>query len=635
MKKISKNQKRMKSFDRFELQYAATLMQTGQREEAYETLLPVMDKYPYEIPVLQMVNDLSFEANDMITAWITSYRLMELLPNEAIGYMNAAVAASQLNLPFSVVHYSDLYLQRWANESDANDIRQLKTTWEKLCAEVRKHDPVNTAKSNADLSLLEQANILVSRGDFQEGRRVCQKAIEVMPDTAAPYNNLGLSYVLEGNLPEALRIAQQTVERFPDNFHARCNLAQFLARTGQQSEAQKWAVTLQQDLPLIQESWEKLVESLSYIGDDKAIVKLYQQSQKNSKMPFQDFSPLVKHLMAVALARTGDGKTAEKLWKAILKDDPDLEVAADNLEDIKNSAGEQNGAWAFPFPQWFPRIWVEQVAELSINTHSQQAAKRRVERIFHDNFGMETALQIVLERGDPYGRRLVIELCSIYPVAGLAEFVQSANGTDADRAAASEYAVDHGLLPRGEAIKMFQRGKQTELLFLNYEIHNEPDRKYFPKPVQRLYTQSAEAVYKKDFDSALQLAQKAFELMPNDPSIMNQIALCLTELGKHKECEAILRQNAELHPDYLFARCGMANLCIRNGKLEEAKEWIAPLLKIARFHHSEFRMLALTQAELLKAEGKKDAARSWLNMLEQMIPGASSVPQIKRKSWLR
>src|SRR6476469_718163 len=111
----------MKSFERFELQYAGSLMQTGHWEEAYETLLPIMDKHPYDIPTLQMMNDISFEVDDMVTAWITSYRLMELLPDESMGYLNATSAASALNLPFSVVYYADLYLQRWGQEPDADD----------------------------------------------------------------------------------------------------------------------------------------------------------------------------------------------------------------------------------------------------------------------------------------------------------------------------------------------------------------------------------------------------------------------------------------------------------------------------------------------------------------------------------
>jgi tetratricopeptide (TPR) repeat protein len=635
MKKISNNQKRMKSFERFELQYAGTLIQSGHWEEAYETLLPILYKHPYDIPTLQMMNDISFEVDDMLTAWITSYRLMELLPDEAISYLNATSAASKLNLPFTVLHYADLYLKRWGQEPDADDIRKMKTMWENMCAEIRKNDPINTTRPNAELSLLEQGNLLISMGEYEEGRRLCQKAIELMPDVAAPYNNLSLSYAVEGNLSEALRIEQQTVERFPNNFHTRCNLAQFLARTGQLSEAEKLVATLHQDLPPELDSWEKLIETVSYVGKDNMIVSIYKQRLKEHITAAESFSPMIRHLIAVALARTGDRKAAEKLWKTALKDNPNLIIAEDNLEDIKNPAGEQNGPWAFPINQWFPRIWIEQLADLMTNVRSEQAAKRRTEHILRDTLGMETALQMMLERGDPIGRELAIQFCSIYPLPGLVEFVQSANGTDDHRMKASEAAVSHGLLPRGETVKMYQRGKQTDLLFLNYEIHGEIDRKNFPKAVQRLYEQSAEAVNKNDFDLALRLAQEALTLLPNDPAIMYQIALSLIQSGKQNEGAALMRQDAELHPDYLFARCGMANLCVQDGKLEEAKQWLAPLLKRSRFHFSEFQMLAYAQVELLKAEGNKDAARSWLNMLEQILPNSAPIQQIKRKSWLR
>jgi len=632
MKKAIKKQPRMKSFDRFELQYAATLMQTNRREEAYEILLPILDKHPYDIPTLQMTNDLSFEVDDAVMAWITSFRLTELLPDESIGFMNAVIAASQLAMPFTVVHYADLYLQRWGNKPDANDVRHLKTTFEKVCEEIRKHDPENTARPNAEMSLIEYSSMLVSLGEVEEGRKLCEKAIEIMPDVAAPYNNLALSYATEGNLTEALRIGQQTYERFPNNVQSRCNLAQYLARTGQQAQARELIASLFQTLPTQGELLAKLIETLSYLGDDAEIVSIYKRKVTGK---LESTLPIIRHLIAVALARTGDRKTAEKLWKAALKDDPDLLIAEDNLADLKNRVGKQNGAWAFPFTHWFPTAWIEKIADFGENIHSDQAIRRGIERIIHSTVGMETALPIILERGDPYGREFVIRLSQIYPVPGLAEFVQSANGTDEDRALASEAAVNHELLPRGTPVKVYERGKQIELLFLNYEVHGEPDRDQFPKHIQRMYKQSTAATSKNNFDEALQLAQDALVLAPNHPVLMNQIALSLIQLGKSEEGEAILRQNAELNPDYLFARCGMANICIREGKLEEAKTWIAPILKRSRFHYSEFKMLARTQFELLMAEGNRNAAQSWLNMLEDTVPDLDPLPQIKRKSWLR
>ncbi|MCA0455217.1 MAG: hypothetical protein LCI00_14675 [Chloroflexi bacterium] len=632
MKKLSKKQPRMKSLERFDLEYAGIMMQTERWDEAYETLLPIMQKHPYDTTVLQMMNDVSFEVEDIITALITSYRLVELLPDASTGYMNMALAGSQLQLAFTTFHYADLYLQRWGNEPEAADIRELKAVYEKACVSLRENDPIHTARPDAHLALLEQCELLVRSGFVQEARIFCEKAIELIPDTAAPYNSIVSVNILEGSLTEALSIAITTVERFPDNYHTLCNLVQLYVRLGQLDEAKVRIAAVKNKKVEHVEQWGKLIETLSYIGDDAEIVRLYQQNQKSKEFNVETIQPLAQHLIATALARMGDRKAAEKLWKALLKQVPDFDIAADNLDDLKSPAGEQNGPWAFPFYNWFPFQWIEQLIELTL-THNEKIARKRIEQIIRDTRGMETALQVLLERGDPEGRKFVINLSGVYPVDGLVEFVQSTRGTDADRAMASQQAVEQGLLPRGTPVKMYEKGKQKDRLFLNYEIHGEADRKHFPKHVQRLYEKSAEAVSRNDFTTGLQFAQEAFVLLPNDPGIMNQMAICLINLKRRPEAEALIRQNAELNPDYLFARCAMANLCSEAGKIAEAKEWIAPLLKRSRFHFSEFKMLAYAQAELLKAEGKHDVARTWIDFANQAMPTLK--PKLKGRSWMR
>lgn len=71
-----------------------------------------------------------------------------------------------------------------------------------------------------------------------------------------------------------------------------------------------------------------------------------------------------------------------------------------------------------------------------------------------------------------------------------------------------------------------------------------------------------------------------------------------------------MEYNAKLHPDYLFARCAMANYASIARKFDEAEAWLEPLKDQRRFHISEFRAYMNSQAQYLSAKGdRKGAAR--------------------------
>jgi tetratricopeptide (TPR) repeat protein len=100
--------------------------------------------------------------------------------------------------------------------------------------------------------------------------------------------------------------------------------------------------------------------------------------------------------------------------------------------------------------------------------------------------------------------------------------------------------------------------------------------------------------------------------------------------GKTDEAEAMIRRLAEDRPDYLFARTAMANICIDEGELDEAKEWLDPLLTRQHFHISEFRSLAFAQIRYWYAMEQPDGARHWVEMLEQVDP--DKVPDAWREA---
>jgi predicted Zn-dependent protease len=114
--------------------------------------------------------------------------------------------------------------------------------------------------------------------------------------------------------------------------------------------------------------------------------------------------------------------------------------------------------------------------------------------------------------------------------------------------------------------------------------------------------------------------RRAHAIDPNDPVVMNNLAAALANLGRLEETEAIGKRLVEHHPDYLFGRTALASLAARRGDTARAHELLAPLLSRRRFHYNELSALSLAQVNLFFAEGNREQARVWLDMLRQADP---------------
>lgn len=64
----------------------------------------------------------------------------------------------------------------------------------------------------------------------------------------------------------------------------------------------------------------------------------------------------------------------------------------------------------------------------------------------------------------------------------------------------------------------------------------------------------------------------------------------------------------------------MAELCLRQDRLDEVEGWLAPLRTRKRYHVSEFRALARVSFRKHAARKEFDDARQWINSLEEFDP---------------
>lgn len=611
------------------LRVAERLMEDGDLDDARELLYSLARKYPSDVAVLELLSTVSGGLGDARIMWYSNTRLLELQPDDAASWHDAAAACMTINAPFSASYYVGQFLERWPDDEESPSFRELHVALTKLCDDIRKNYPMAADHSDADLVLFEKARLLTEIGDFEEGRRLARFAVERIPDSASPLNNLSLSYMIEGNLEEALKISQQVVERFPGNLHAYANIIQYLVRLGRPGEARQAAEKLK-SLPLVEsDDWVKRSEALSYLGDDEAVIETYRLVE-NDKSSEKSTWALGYHLAAVAFARQGDEKQARRLFRAALEFDPNMSLARDNLEDLDAPIDERTGPWSFAFGQWIPEQWVEDILNRATGRKVSEAAIARImQRAMHDHPELASMIPILLERGDPVACNFALSFAITLKLPVLRDFVLGRHSMDEQRMRAGYAAVDLDLLPRGKPTRVMLHGEWTEMQFLSYDIYDRQQPGKLPRPAQKLMEQGYVAQGNGDFEEGLRLCEEALKIAPDDATLLNHKAAALASLGRIKETRATVQHMADLYPDYVFSRCGMAELCARDGKLDEAREWISPLLEKSSFHISEFTGMCKAYIEVLLADGQVDGARSWLQYLQQVVPDHAVVAYLE------
>ncbi len=611
------------------LDRAYELIEDHEWDEAGEILERFVQQHPSHVDALAMLADVYQNQGRTDRLWELCIRLVQLDPRQPENWYNAMVASMVNGLPFSARRYGQHFVSTWPEHPQAKEARKILETLDKACTELLQDEHTEPGATDEDFMLFEEAEVWMSLGRFQKVQQITQEALQRLPHAAAPRNNLSLAYSLEGKFDEAIAMAREVLAEHPDNVHALSNLAQFLVRSGQRDEALQAAERLRAE-PLADEPLvAKQLEAMTFLGDDRAVIDLFEQFERTNK---DRRVPLVNHLAAVAYARQGDLKRARQLWEAALKLDRNFGPARANLDDLKQPVGDQNGPWSFPFNQWVPRPWIKRLSEAMIKgRRSDAVAKREVERLLQTIPGLAVVIPILFERGDAEGRELALHVASTAGLPVLREFALSQNGPDSLRIRAAQEAARLGLLPRGETVPLYVQGKQTDILLMGYEIYSEPQPDKLPKRAERLLEETHEMLSQGEFREAEPLVREALSIVPNYPTFMNYLTVILTQLKRDSEAKELARKVVELHPDYLFGRCAVAQFAVREGRFDEAHQWLDPLLTQERFHISEFAAFCGAYASLLAAEKKPDAARSWLEMWKSADPDSGPLRALRRQ----
>jgi Tfp pilus assembly protein PilF len=164
-----------------------------------------------------------------------------------------------------------------------------------------------------------------------------------------------------------------------------------------------------------------------------------------------------------------------------------------------------------------------------------------------------------------------------------------------------------------------RRREVIDLTLVEFLVNNEQKIVHSPA-VERILDQATPLLRASDGVGAEYLFRQALQLEPDKVDLLNNLASSLSLQGRDAEATLLLEILHYQHPDYLFARTGLAKAAMRKGDLDKAQALLEPLYQRRKFHVSEYDSLCATQIDLLLLQNDRLSANAWFKMWEDCNP---------------
>ncbi len=611
---------------------AKSLMRQDRAAKAAELLSEADRRHPNNPTILSVLLDAYHQMRDFEGYLRVIAQLQALTPDNPIRLLMLAAAYLVNTFPALALRAYRQFLERWPNRPEAETARAEAAKISAMLEEHQFRRLGGSGDEGMELAILDdEVRLFLSQGKFAQARQSAARMLERRPKFVPAWNNTAEAFFGEGRLAEAAEACGRALALEPDNFFALGNRTRCQYLSGRLDEAWATAQRLKAITSTAGDVWVKKAEALSYLGDDQGVLDAWRGGVAAGLQGPPQQDGLLLHLAAVAHYRQGQEDEARRLWQEALRHWPGLDEAARNLDDLRKPVGQRHAAWPYSFRHWLTR---EMLDVLEVHLHRAGSGRKDEEHItaemrrcLEEHPEISRLVPALLDRGDPDGRMLAFRLAMMTKtpemLAALRDFALSQRGPDNLRTQASEPASDAGLIPSGP-VRMWIQGEWREILVLGFQIHWEPDE-LVSADIQDLGRQGLDAMEERDFARAEQFFRQALVLQPEDRSMQFNLASACFHQDQKAEADEIVRRLHERHPDYLFARTYLAQKYTREGDYDKAREILKPLLSRKRLHITELSALCGAEFEWALAQGHRDGARHWLDMLARCRPDDPNV----------
>jgi len=575
---------------------AERLMKKKRWAEARSLLLDLDRRYPRRPEVLASLANVCIELDDIEGYQRACERLVKIEPHNDEAALGLAGAYMANIRPALALRAFRRFLQRWPDHKQAADVRETVAELEAGMSTLFQDLGLPADEQDWQLAIQhEEMQSYMAQERFRQVRQTAQAILQRYPEFAPALNNLSLAHWADGQTAQAIAAAEKVLAFDPENIHALSNLVHFLCAAGRNDEAQAYAEQLKASTAPAWDVWTKRAEALSFIGDDEGVLEVFHQAEQADEPQSNASAGMLYHLAAVATMRLGgpgdeeSEKQACRYWKQALKLQPGFWPAQENLADLDLPLDERHAPWPFPLHNWISPATLKdliQFVEAAEREGDDKVMGRAARRFLRQHPEIVRVVPMLLKWGDADGREFALLLARTANTPELLEalkdFALSQHGPDQVRTEAAQVVRQAGLLLPG-LTRMWLDGEWREVMTMDFEIHGEPLVEYSPK-VMHWMNEAWSALYKSDGERAERALTKALDLCPEDPSLLNNLAIAYGLQGRDKDAEVLIQQVDERHPDYLFARTGLAQRCIERGEFDQARQLLEPLQQRERMH---------------------------------------------------
>ncbi len=422
----------------------------------------------------------------------------------------------------------------------------------KLAQSDKKYDEVGALLQNVfnrDPDNIEgrvvQAQALIGKGDLKQGTDILERADKSFANNPLIKYQLALAYVQGRNTTQAMNELEQAVKIAPKYVDAIVLLAQLRLRAGDPQSIITPLESALQLRPDVTQIRTLLADAYQAVGRSDDAASLIREQIK--KTPEDSQSYLV---LGVILKQQKKDDEARKAFEKSLELNPQNVVAIDQLTDLDLAAKAFSA--------------IHQRANAHLQKEPQSAPAYYIHGrsyVMEKNFAAaETALKKAIEL-DPNLAAAYNLLVAIYVQTNkLPEALKELETVLAKNPQYSPALLTSGIIYERMGDFAKARDSYEKVLALN------PN--FVPALNNLAYIYSEKL---NNLNRAGDLARKAHELAPAEPSVQDTFGWVLYRQGKYQEAAELLEQSASKSPDKgeIQFHLGMANYMM--GRLDEAR----------------------------------------------------------------
>ncbi|HET9450120.1 MAG TPA: tetratricopeptide repeat protein, partial [Aggregicoccus sp.] len=443
---------------------ARTLAEAGRSWEARERLLALADQHPGNAEVLDALLSVTFEAQDWPGYLEAATRLAALFPEDAELAFARGEAALRNGYPATGVDYFEQSLARFPDLPEAADVRAALPRLHAVLPDYLATLGAEPGEGRARALQHERVQHLMSLDRMKEARDAARALHVSYPRFVAALNNLGYAAWQLGALEEAEQAHREALALRPDDVHALSNLTRTLFLGGREQEARALAERLKASTHAGTDRWLKVAEALTLLGDDAGVLEAFAHAEREAKPGVPEKDARLRTIAAVSALRLGDESRARTLLEEALQRFADTEEARANLAALELPAPVRPLLNAAPLEAWLSPPQLERVRARLGAAKKPEAQRRARAELLSELPGLRTVVPALLDRGNPEGVRLALELCEHSEEPALLEalgrFARGERGHIRDRVRAAHALVVAGAAREEELALWTGRGRQ-------------------------------------------------------------------------------------------------------------------------------------------------------------------------------